>query len=178
MADWLAAAPETLRQALLEQIAAEIRETSAATGCYELSETVRQALMAVPRHRFVSDERQEWAYANIPLPIGRGQTISQPFIVALMTGLLLPDPAATVLEIGTGSGYQAAVLARLVRQVYSIERIPELARTAAMHGAHVVNHLIGKILMIHICGHVQPLTFNPNYLYQSKKKPVRRSEVK
>ena len=131
MADWLAAAPETLRQALLEQIAAEIRETGAATGCYELSETVRQALMAVPRHRFVPDERQEWAYANIPLPIGRGQTISQPFIVALMTGLLLPDPAATVLEIGTGSGYQAAVLARLVRQVYSIERIPELARTAA-----------------------------------------------
>ena len=131
MADWLAAAPETLRQALLEQIAAEIRETSATTGCYELSETVRQALMAVPRHRFVSDERQEWAYANIPLPIGRGQTISQPFIVALMTGLLLPDPAATVLEIGTGSGYQGAVLAGLVRQVYSIERIPELARTAA-----------------------------------------------
>lgn len=138
MADWSAAAPDTARRALLERVAAEIRETGDVTGCYVLSERVRQALLAVPRHHFVPDERQEWAYANTPLPIGCGQTISQPFIVALMTELLIPDPAATILEIGTGSGYQSAVLARLVRQVYSIERIPELAE-AAVQRLHALN---------------------------------------
>ena len=131
MVDCLDEAPETARQALLERVAAEIRETGEATGCCELSGRVWHALAAVPRHRFVPDEQQKWAYANTPLPIGRGQTISQPFIVALMTELLAPAPGATLLEIGTGSGYQAAVLAQLVRQVYSIERIPELARAAA-----------------------------------------------
>lgn len=89
-----------------------------------------QAMATVPRHCFVPPEQCEWAYADRPLPIGRGQTISQPFIVALMTELLQPDPRAAVLEIGTGSGYQTAVLAGLVRQVYSIERIPELAAAA------------------------------------------------
>ena len=131
MADGLAAGLEAARRTLLNRVAAEIRETGAVTGCLALSEPVRQALATVPRHQFVADEQRDWAYANTPLPIGRGQTISQPFIVALMTELLVPDPAMTILEIGAGSGYQTAILARLVRQVYSIERIPELAEAAA-----------------------------------------------
>jgi protein-L-isoaspartate(D-aspartate) O-methyltransferase len=131
MSDGLVFDPEGALRKLLERVAAEIRETGALTGCHILSGRVLEALTAVPRHCFVPGERQEWAYANMPLPIGLGQTISQPFIVALMTELLEPDPQASVLEIGTGSGYQAAVLARLVRHVYSIERIPELAETAA-----------------------------------------------
>ncbi|HHW76287.1 MAG TPA: protein-L-isoaspartate(D-aspartate) O-methyltransferase [Xanthomonadaceae bacterium] len=119
------------RRRLLERVMAETRETGGVTGCHELSERVLRALTTVPRHRFVPMEQLDLAYADIPLPIGRGQTISQPFIVALMTELLVPDPQAVVLEIGTGSGYQTAVLASLVRQVYSVERIPELAEAAA-----------------------------------------------
>ncbi|MBK8751912.1 MAG: protein-L-isoaspartate(D-aspartate) O-methyltransferase [Candidatus Competibacteraceae bacterium] len=116
---------------MLDQVVAEIRETGNRTGCYTLSERVLGALTAVPRHCFVLADQQAWAYADQPLPIGRGQTISQPFIVALMTELLDIEPDSVVLEIGTGSGYQTAVLARLARQVYSIERIPELAIAAA-----------------------------------------------
>lgn len=122
---------ENARRYLLERVMAETRETGDLTGCYELSEGVLRALTTVPRHRFVPVEQVGLAYADMPLPIGRGQTISQPFIVALMTELLEPDPQAVVLEIGTGSGYQTAVLASLVRQVYSVERIPELAEAAA-----------------------------------------------
>jgi protein-L-isoaspartate(D-aspartate) O-methyltransferase len=88
------------------------------------------ALGRVPRHRFV-EAAPATAYANRPLPIGHGQTISQPFIVALMTDLIEPRPDQVVLEIGTGSGYQAAVLAELVARVYTIEIVPELARSAA-----------------------------------------------
>ncbi len=84
----------------------------------------------VPRHRFVPERHQTYAYANGPLPIGHGQTISQPFIVALMTDLLDCGPNARVLEIGTGSGYQSAVLSQVVQQVYSVEIIPELAKRA------------------------------------------------
>jgi protein-L-isoaspartate(D-aspartate) O-methyltransferase len=131
MADGLAAGLEAARRTLLNRVTAEIRETGPVTGCSVLSEPVLQALAAMPRHRFVADEQRDLAYANTPLPIGRGQTISQPFIVALMTELLAPDPAAIILEIGAGSGYQTAILARLARQVYSIERIPELAEAAA-----------------------------------------------
>lgn len=123
-------ADEAARRFLLEQVAAEADETGDLTGCARFSDRVMQALATVPRHRFVPTEQQQWAYADRPLPIGHGQTISQPFIVALMTELLAPDPQATVLEIGTGSGYQTAVLARLARQVYSVERIPELAHSA------------------------------------------------
>lgn len=119
-----------VRRRLLERVVAETRETGDLTGCRELSEGVLRALATVPRHRFVPVEQKDLAYVDAPLPIGRGQTISQPFIVALMTELLQPDPRAAVLEIGTGSGYQTAVLASLVRQVYSIERIPELAAAA------------------------------------------------
>lgn len=118
------------RQRLLEHVVAEMRDTAPLTGCPQLSDAVWHALAEVPRHRFVSAEQMDLAYINRPLPIGRGQTISQPFIVALMTELLRPDPQAVILEIGTGSGYQTAVLARLAQQVYSVERIPELAETA------------------------------------------------
>ena len=130
MGDGPVAELEAARRTLLNRVAAEIRETGDVTGCLTLSEPVWQALATVPRHRFVADQQRDWAYANMPLPIGRGQTISQPFIVALMTELLVPDPAMTILEIGTGSGYQTAVLARLVRRIHSIERIPELAEAA------------------------------------------------
>ncbi|HPF57220.1 MAG TPA: protein-L-isoaspartate(D-aspartate) O-methyltransferase [Candidatus Competibacteraceae bacterium] len=124
--------PDTeARQWLLERVLEETRETAELTGLDTLSSQVREAIAAVPRHRFVLPAQQEWAYIDRPLPIGCGQTISQPFIVALMTELLAPGPEDTVLEVGTGSGYQAAILARLVRQVYSLERIPELANVAS-----------------------------------------------
>ena len=88
------------------------------------------ALERVPRHRFVPDELRTEAYANRPLPIGYGQTISQPYIVALMTSLARPASGQRILEIGTGSGYQAAILGQLARDVYTIEIIPELADRA------------------------------------------------
>jgi protein-L-isoaspartate(D-aspartate) O-methyltransferase len=86
------------------------------------------AMRAVPRHLFVPEARQRQAYADTPLPIGYGQTISQPYIVAYMTELLELEPGLRALEIGTGSGYQAAVLAEILDEVYTIEIIPELAR--------------------------------------------------
>jgi protein-L-isoaspartate(D-aspartate) O-methyltransferase len=95
------------------------------------SPRVLEAMRAVPRHRFVPATLQHLAYADRPLPIGHGQTISQPYIVAYMTEALQVEPTHRVLEIGTGSGYQAAVLARLARAVYTIEIVPELARRAA-----------------------------------------------
>jgi protein-L-isoaspartate(D-aspartate) O-methyltransferase len=89
------------------------------------------ALREVPRHRFVPDAEQAWAYDDHPLPIGHGQTISQPYVVALMTEAIRPRPTDRVLEIGTGSGYQAAVLSLLVKDVYSIEIVEPLGRAAA-----------------------------------------------
>jgi protein-L-isoaspartate(D-aspartate) O-methyltransferase len=89
---------------------------------------VLAAMRNVPRHEFVPEARQRQAYADNPLPIGFGQTISQPYIVAYMTELLRLEPGMRTLEIGTGSGYQAAVLAEILDEVYSIEIIPELAR--------------------------------------------------
>jgi len=91
---------------------------------------VLRAMQRVPRHEFVPAALKEDAYRDSPLPIGYGQTISQPFIVAFMTQELDPKPQHRVLEVGTGSGYQAAVLAELVGQVYSIEIVPELAKRA------------------------------------------------
>ncbi|RKZ32295.1 protein-L-isoaspartate O-methyltransferase [bacterium] len=88
------------------------------------------AMLKVPRHMFVPDDMVPYAYDDYPLPIGEGQTISQPYIVALMTELLEPKPTDVVLEIGTGSGYQAAVLAQIVKRVYSVERISKLAEFA------------------------------------------------
>lgn len=91
---------------------------------------VLDAMFAVPRHLFVQSEHGHLAYADAPLPIGHRQTISQPYIVALMTELLELQGDETVLEIGTGSGYQAAILAHLAKRVYTLERIPELANQA------------------------------------------------
>jgi protein-L-isoaspartate(D-aspartate) O-methyltransferase len=93
-------------------------------------ERVLRAMRQVPRHRFVPPELQSAAYQDHPLPIGFGQTISQPYIVAYMTQLLDLRPEDRVLEIGTGSGYQAGVLSRLASQVYTVERIPELSERA------------------------------------------------
>jgi protein-L-isoaspartate(D-aspartate) O-methyltransferase len=93
-------------------------------------ERVLAAMRAVPRHRFVAQDLRHAAYEDGPLPIGHGQTISQPYIVAVMTELLAPGPDDVVLDVGTGSGYQAAVLGRLVKRVYSIEIVPELAAAA------------------------------------------------
>jgi len=97
------------------------------------NEDVLEAMRTVPRHKFVSPEYLDQAYDNHPLPIGYGQTISQPYVVAWMTELLDLQPGEKVLEIGTGSGYQAAVLAQLgYVDVYSIEIVPELAESAAL----------------------------------------------
>jgi protein-L-isoaspartate(D-aspartate) O-methyltransferase len=106
-----------------------VEEQIAARGLREAR--LLEAMRSVPRHTFVPPEYRHLAYADGPLPIGSGQTISQPYIVALMTNLLNLSGEEKVLEIGTGSGYQAAILARLARQVYSIERHAELARRAA-----------------------------------------------
>ncbi len=95
-----------------------------------LPQRVLEAMGKVPRHEFVPGEYQSSAYANMPLPIGYGQSISQPYMVALMTAQLDPQPDDRVLEIGTGSGYQAAVLAELVAEVYTIEIIEPLAQRA------------------------------------------------
>jgi len=118
------------RAQLLRTIVAETRQTAHLTGREQLQPRVLDALAETPRHIFVPAERQALAYNNMPLPIGQGQTISQPFIVALMSDLLAVQPEHTVLEIGTGSGYQTAVLARLARFVYSVERLPVLAEQA------------------------------------------------
>jgi protein-L-isoaspartate(D-aspartate) O-methyltransferase len=119
------------RAAMLADITALARETRAETGRARLSERVMTAMAKVPRHQFVPAEQQRNAYDNRPLSIGLGQTISQPFIVALMTDLLELNPAHRVLEVGTGSGYQAAVLAELARAVYTIEIVEPLAKQAA-----------------------------------------------
>lgn len=116
---------------MLETIRQEARLTAGYTGRAQFADKVMSALAEVNRADFVPDIAHSQAYSNSPLAIGYGQTISQPFIVALMTDLLDLSPDDRVLELGTGSGYQAAVLARLARQVYSIERIESLAKSAA-----------------------------------------------
>ncbi len=93
-------------------------------------ERVLSALLKVPRHLFVPEELRDRAYVDAPLPIGEGQTISQPYIVALMTEALELDENSRVLEIGTGSGYQAAILAEIAKEVYTVERIPALLERA------------------------------------------------
>jgi len=118
------------RQTMIEEIAAEAAATVDYTGRPAFDRCVMAAMASVPRHEFVPPPEQAYAYVNNALPIGHGQTISQPYIVALMTDLLDPQPDHRVLEIGTGSGYQAAILSTLVRQVYSVELIPELAAEA------------------------------------------------
>jgi protein-L-isoaspartate(D-aspartate) O-methyltransferase len=122
---------EIPRRMLLEDIAQLTRETRLETGRAALSEQTMAAIRKVPRHRFVLPGDERHAYDDRPLSIGHGQTISQPFIVALMTDLLDVKPSDRVLEIGTGCGYQAAVLAELAREVYTIEIVEPLGREAA-----------------------------------------------
>ena len=115
---------------MVDDIASDVQSTSARLSKPGLDTRVLKVMRTVPRHEFVPSPLQAEAYAHRPLPIGYGQTISQPSIVAVMTTLLDVDRDSRVLEVGTGSGYQAAVLAALVQHVYSIEIIPELADTA------------------------------------------------
>lgn len=122
----------SLRAEMLEQIGLHATYVSDQTGRVSLDERVMAVMADVPRHEFVPAELRSLAYIDNPLPIGFGKTISQPFIVALMTDLLEIQPDDRVLEIGTGLGYQAAVLARLAKFVYSVEMIEELSREAAL----------------------------------------------
>ena len=119
------------RERMVAEVEAMYAETRSETGVPAMSPAVRKALGKVERHRLVPPGEASRAYRNHPLPIGSGQTISQPYIVALSTDLLNPKPTDVVLEVGTGSGYQAAVLAEIVSRVYSIELIESLGRTAA-----------------------------------------------
>jgi len=121
---------EPLREHMLAVIAAGAFRLRDAIGKNALDERIMTAMGKVPRHEFVPIELQPYAYDNIPLPIGFAKTISQPFIVALMTDLLDIKANDSVLEIGTGLGYQAAILAQLARRVYSVEIIEELGQAA------------------------------------------------
>lgn len=116
-----------LRQRMLAEIAAKTIFSTARLDKAALDRRVMDALARVPRHEFVPLELRPYAYADTPLPIGFGKTISQPFIVAVMTDLLDLQPTDTVLEIGTGLGYQTAILAQLAQRVFSVEIIEELA---------------------------------------------------
>lgn len=119
------------RQAMLDEIRAEALDAACYTGRAVLDERVLEVLRKLPRHDFVPDELQFSAYANRPLPIGHGQTISQPYIVALMSELMDLKGGERVLEIGTGSGYQAAVLSRLCKEVYTVEIVEGLYQRSA-----------------------------------------------
>ncbi len=119
------------RRLMLEEIKQLTAATAAETGRRALDPRVLDAMGRVAREEFVPPKQIGSAYQSRPLSIGYGQTISQPFIVALMTDLLQLEPTDTVLEVGTGSGYQAAVLSLLAREVYTIEIIPELGNAAA-----------------------------------------------
>jgi protein-L-isoaspartate(D-aspartate) O-methyltransferase len=121
---------QVVRRRMLVEISAHAAQLHGINGKSAFDERVMAAMERVPRHEFVPIEFQAFAYANIPLPIGFEKTISQPFIVALMTDLLDINADDSVLEIGTGLGYQAAILAQLARKVYSVEIIEELGQKA------------------------------------------------
>jgi protein-L-isoaspartate(D-aspartate) O-methyltransferase len=121
---------ELQRQRMVREIEADVMHTSARLGKEALATRVLDAMRMVPRHAFVPSHLRRLTYANRPLPIGHGQTISRPYIVAVMTDLLRVDRQAVVLEVGTVSGYQAALLAELMQHGYTIEIIPELAEAA------------------------------------------------
>jgi protein-L-isoaspartate(D-aspartate) O-methyltransferase len=120
----------TLRQRMLAEIAAKTIFATSHLGKAALDPRVMNAMATVPRHEYVLFELRPYAYVDTPLPIGFGKTISQPFIVAVMTDLLDVRPTDTVLEIGTGLGYQSAILAKLAQRVFSVELIEELAEQA------------------------------------------------
>lgn len=115
---------------MIREIENEVAFTRRYIGKDKLDDRVMAAMRAVPRHEFVPSNQQLLAYINGPLAIGHGQTISQPYIVALMTDMMNVNEDSVVLEIGTGSGYQAAILSTLVKQVYTMEVIPELMESA------------------------------------------------
>lgn len=117
--------------AMLRDIRDEVAYTRHEIGKDALDTQVMAAVARVPREQFIPAPGRFYAFANGPVPIGHGQTISQPYIVALMSDLVAPRADSVILEVGTGSGYQAAVLAEVVRQVYSVEIIPALAATAS-----------------------------------------------
>ena len=119
-----------MRQRMVAEIAVQTIFLTGRLGRAALDRRVTDVMSKVPRHEFVPLELQPLAYANMPLPIGYQKTISQPFIVALMTDLLNLQPADVVLEVGTGLGYQSAILAEFARRVYSIELIEDLALEA------------------------------------------------
>ncbi|WP_139247957.1 protein-L-isoaspartate(D-aspartate) O-methyltransferase [Hyphomicrobium sp. CS1GBMeth3] len=119
------------RRQMVEEIKTMAATVARETGVAQFSPEVLAAMETVPRHAFVPADQRDAAYRNRPLPVGHGQTISQPFIVAMMTELLRVRPSDRILEVGTGSGYQAAVLAKLARDVYSIEIVRALGETAA-----------------------------------------------
>jgi len=131
---------------MLSKIEEETRFTYRSTGREKLSPRVMAAMESVPREKFVAQELKYFAYDNGPLPLSHGQTISQPFIVALMTDLIDLQPQHSVLEVGTGSGYQTAVLSQLCKTVYSIEIIEALSTTATnrlkeLHYDNVITRL-------------------------------------
>jgi protein-L-isoaspartate(D-aspartate) O-methyltransferase len=119
-----------LRQRMLAEIAAKTVFSTTYLGKAALDSKVMNAMATVPRHAFVPFELRPYAYVDTPLPIGFSKTISQPFIVAVMTDLLGVQPTDTVLEIGTGLGYQSAILAELAHRVFTVEIIEELAEQA------------------------------------------------
>jgi len=125
------------RHQMVQLIENEVRQTSFYLNTDVLDNKVLEVIKKVPRHQFVAPDTLEQAYYNTPLPIGFGQTISQPYIVAIMTDLLMLSANDKVLEIGTGSGYQAAVLSELVEMVYSMEIITPLAEQAKQRFQHL-----------------------------------------
>lgn len=118
------------RAAMIRAIEDDVKDTSLYIDREALDPRVMKALATVPRHEFVPENQQASAYENRPLPIGHGQTISQPYIVALMTDLIKLEPGDRVLEIGTGSGYQAAILSQITGSVFTIEIIEPLGKVA------------------------------------------------
>ena len=135
-----------MRQRMVTEVDAMYAETRAETGIAAMSPVVRAALGKVERHRLISPAQAAQAYGNHPLPIGGGQTISQPYIVAISTDLLQAGSGSVVLEVGTGSGYQAAVLAEIAARVFSIEIIEWLGRQAAER----LNNLGYRNVEVHI----------------------------
>ena len=119
------------RLRLIQIIEQDVKATSSYLKKESLDPRVLEVMATVPRHEFVPSEMKGFAYRNRPVPIGHGQTISQPYIVAIMTDLLSVEPSSKVLEIGTGSGYQAAIMAELADQVFTIEIIKPLGKQAA-----------------------------------------------
>lgn len=118
---------ELMRQQMIAEVVADAVFLTPQIGKSSFDARVIEVMGRIPRHEFVPVELQAYSYINSPLPVGYGKTVSQPFIVALMTDLLEPHAGDTVLEVGAGVGYQAAILSELVKQVYSIELIEELA---------------------------------------------------